>query len=843
MTTHAGNVPAEGETMRRKQVLLMTSAMVVLWAGQASAQQATNATPPNQGVAASGTAATADRARAAAAKSGIVVEELVVTAKEHNVDQLREAPVAATTYNAEQRNLVGANTITDLVNLTPGVTISSNGMNMRGVGRQTNETATLGSTPGIAYYVNGFYNLVASNIGESTLFSETVQFQRGPQGTRYGRETIGGTASLWARRPPSEFRGEVVGQYGSRGFWGLGANFGAPINDRYGMRFGVQYFGAEESTQKNLGPVEAGFLSRNAYYELQLEGRPTDQAHFWLRSTTFAYNSPPGYGALARYNATGAMGSLVPNPQYGLTTTPPRPRNIDVDTRGIDKLRDNQVHILNADYDLGAVTAYYVGGYAQYKAIGYSDFDNTSRAGYTVCNSGATCAPGTLPFAGVANGRFIWTRQEAAYLNRVNYFTHELRLENNDKTNIDWVVGAFYYKHKFDYSYEERTPNEAALANPTTNFNPASLAAPNPTRASYQQHNIFRPKSWALFGDVLLHPTANIDVYGGLRYSDEQGNALTSVRYIFFNPAFGVSADVTPGMPFGLAGPSGANLNYHDKAWTGRLGVNYHFSDDTMLYVKYARGFKPSAFRVDNVTSVATNLARAETLDAYEAGLKSQITPEFYFDVTTFYYKYQDMQIPLTVLNAANQPSSQYTNVDDARTWGIEVQSTWTPISEVWLNANYSYLNAQTEKSGCAVDAFDPTTSGPNPGCPVRGVRLDGRRLPRTPEHKLSFSGAYSWHFTPGSLIVGGNVTYVSEQQQDAFENKVFTLPSTTYTNASITWRSDDNAYDVILQANNIFDKDYITSIVAAPLGGGGATTAANLGGPRFVQIQVRRRW
>ena len=818
--------------------ILLTTAAAALWAGQAAAQ-ATSATPPG-GVTANGTAATAERATEAARKGGAVVEELVVTARQHGVDELRDSPVAVTTFNAEQRNLVAANTITDLVNLTPGVTISEKGMNMRGVGRQTNETATLGSTPGIAYYVNGFYNVVASNVGESTLYSESVQFERGPQGTRYGRETIGGTASLWARHPTAEFRGEAVAQYGSNGFWGAGLNVAGPVNDRWGVRFGYQHFDADRSVQHNIFPgVTAGLRSTNNYFEFQIEGHPSDNFHVWLRSTTFNYTSDPGYGAPPVYNTTASMGSLVPNPTFGYTTPPPRGRNINVDTKGIDRLRDNMVHILNADYDFGGAKLSYVGGYAQYKANGNSDFDAAGRVSYTVCAPSATviCAPGaTAPFPGLANGRVVSTRQVADYLNRVHYFTHEFRLENTTKSRVDWVIGAFYYNHVFNYFFEETEPDEPQLSNPIASFATFAAAAANPSRSFYQQHNVFRVNSLAGFGDLVFHATPNLDVYGGLRYSVERGHAMTSVRYTFFNPAFGRSLDVTPGTPGGAAGVNGANLTYDDRAWTGRLGVDEHLSDDALLYAKYSRGFKPSAFNVDNVTSVANNFAAPEKLDAYEAGWKQRFGRRLSADATVFYYDYRNLQIPLTVINpVTHNPGSAYTNFSKARTYGLELQATWTPVQALWINANYSYLNAKTVSFCCGVDPFNPATAA--------GVSLNGKTLPRSPQNKASVSGAYSWNFTPGSVILGGSVVHQSEQQQDAFDNPLFRIPATTLVNASLTFRSADNHYDLILQGSNLFDKLYATNIAAAANGAGGVTTSPTYGGPRFVQVELRYRW
>src|SRR5262249_37336335 len=162
-----------------------------------------------------------------------------------------------------------------------------NGMNVRGVGRQTSESAALGSDSPVAYYVNGFYSVVAGVVGESTLYSETVQFLRGPQGTQFGRNAIGGTASLSARHPTPQWRAEAVAQYGGQavrgegnpiatGFWGVGVNVAGPITDRYGIRIGYQHFDADQSYQHNIYPnVPAGFLSNNTYWEFQIEGHPT----------------------------------------------------------------------------------------------------------------------------------------------------------------------------------------------------------------------------------------------------------------------------------------------------------------------------------------------------------------------------------------------------------------------------------------------------------------------------------------------------------------------------------------------------------------------------------------
>jgi len=720
---------------------------------------------------------------------------------------------------------------------------------MRGVGRQTSETATLGSDPGVAYYVNGFYSVVAGVVGESTLYSETVQFARGPQGTRFGRNAIAGTSSLWARRPTKDFKGQAVAQYGDNGFWGLGVNVAGPINDDWGVRFGWQHFNTDDSIQKNIYPTKAGLAVENNYFEFQIEGRPTENSHVWLRSTAFQYMSDPGYSAPPIYNTTASMGALVPNPTFRYTVAPPtEPRAINVDTKGADRLTGNQVHILNADYDLGPVTLYYVGGYARYKAKGYSDNDRAGRIGYTVCapSSTVTCGPDTAPFPGLANGTFVSTRQVANYHNRNQYFTHELRLENNDTERLDWVLGAFFLKSNYNERFWQSLPDEPLLENPILSFTTFAPAAANPDRAFYSQHNIRRTQSVGLFGDVIYHLNDQFDLIAGIRHSTESARATTQIRYIFFNPAFGRSLDVTPGFPSGAAGTNRVLFKLKNEEITGRLGVDYHPTDDTLLYAKYSRGFKAGGFNLGNVTVTTNNVTRPEILNAYEAGVKHTFSPTLRADATAFYYDYRDMQIPITAINpTTNTTFFQFTNFDKARIWGLEFQGTWQPIDALWISANYTYLNAETVEFCCATDLTDLIIR-PAPLAPIPRVsRLDGQRLPRTPAHKAGIAFAYTWDFEPGSLILGGIASYTAEQYTSPFERDLFKLPDFTLVNGSITWRSADNQYDWVFQVSNLFDVDRVTGL---EVNGNNASATGVLvsqtySGPRFWQVQLRYRW
>src|SRR3990167_11043279 len=125
-----------------------------------------------------------------AAPTGPVLEEVVVTA-ERREDALQDVPVAVTAFTSATRDEVGIRTIQDMANFTPGLSYSTSldRISLRGVGRLTN---AIGSDPGVAPYNDGFYTSSTVEASKTPMFVDRVEALRGPQGTLYGRPSIGG---------------------------------------------------------------------------------------------------------------------------------------------------------------------------------------------------------------------------------------------------------------------------------------------------------------------------------------------------------------------------------------------------------------------------------------------------------------------------------------------------------------------------------------------------------------------------------------------------------------------------------------------------------------------------
>ena len=144
-----------------------------------------------------------------AQSTGNVIEELVVTAEKRE-QSLQDVPVAISAFTSTQRDKVGIATVQDLTNFTPGFVYQSSNdrASMRGIGRLTNVHSVDGA---VSIYIDGLFTTSTVLAGGPPLDVDRVEILRGPQGTLYGRNAIGGTVNVISVRPTEDFYAEVRG--------------------------------------------------------------------------------------------------------------------------------------------------------------------------------------------------------------------------------------------------------------------------------------------------------------------------------------------------------------------------------------------------------------------------------------------------------------------------------------------------------------------------------------------------------------------------------------------------------------------------------------------------------
>jgi len=204
----------------------------------------------------------------ALAQQATMLEELVVTAERRD-QSLQDVPVAVTAYTSERRDVLGVATVEDLARVSPSVAYTNNDrLSIRGFGRLTN---AIGTDPSVALYSDGIFSNTMADSSTPSLFIERTEILRGPQGTLYGRNSIGGALNIIGKRPSFEFEGEVRATVGNYGTWQTDALISGPVTE--GLRFlvGGSVQRREEGFIENIGPAGDTSAVKRWIFEAQVE--------------------------------------------------------------------------------------------------------------------------------------------------------------------------------------------------------------------------------------------------------------------------------------------------------------------------------------------------------------------------------------------------------------------------------------------------------------------------------------------------------------------------------------------------------------------------------------------
>ena len=236
----------------------------------------------------------------------MAIEEVVVTARRRE-ESLQTVPIAVTAFQGERLKRMDINDISAFSDLAPNVTLKptaslSGASNaaaffIRGIG-QTDFAVT--TDPGVGTYLDGVY--IARSIGGvlDTLDVESVEVLRGPQGTLFGRNTIGGAINIRSRRPGDGFSGDIRATTGTRDRRDLAAAIDLPLSDRLKTRFSFLTQNQQGYVKRLVGIDNGGRLvpsaskanasalsdrqgnRNNATFRLAVEYQPTDALNVYL---------------------------------------------------------------------------------------------------------------------------------------------------------------------------------------------------------------------------------------------------------------------------------------------------------------------------------------------------------------------------------------------------------------------------------------------------------------------------------------------------------------------------------------------------------------------------------
>jgi iron complex outermembrane recepter protein len=303
-------------------------------------------------------------------------------------------------------------------------------------------------------------------------------------------------------------------------------------------------------------------------------------------------------------------------------------------------------------------------------------------------------------------------------------------------------------------------------------------------------------------------------------------------------------------------------------ALTGSVGVDYTPNDDTLVYFRYAKGYRPGGFGSATAGFLPLNpYTDKESIDSYEIGTKFTLWNKLQMNVSGFYYDYADIQAALTRFERCTvpgdlsscSPTGVTVNLPSAINQGFEVEGLWYVTSDLQLVVSYGYIDAHIKEGLVDVgfeDTGDPAAlqpsaqrvnritctppaagANPNPLCPRAGevsagpgnvnvgIALDaitlqprwtqdlsGKFLPNAPKNKIAVNLNYTMRIDPGTLTASVSYIWRDKSFSDLFNRPLDIVPEYEQTNARLVFRQKDNDYQVILFAQNVFNQDTFES-------------------------------
>lgn len=822
-----------------------------------------------------GTTAAADQPAATEGASGLA--EIVVTAEKRSVN-LQDVPLAISAYTADARQLAGITTLQDVANFTPGLSYSASNdrVFIRGIGRQTN---TNGSDPGVSTYTDGIYDASTSSIAASDFFIERIEVLRGPQGTLYGRNSIGGAINAISKRPTDEFQADLRGTVGNYGLYTVEAAVSGELTNGLRSRLAGAFSNQNRGYFKNdAGGVSEGGRGKRRYVELQLEADLGPDIVAWAKVFTGSTDlNPRNLNRIGAYDfAPYPTGSIIPGAGFGylipgvvaLDPSPLTPgatdiRHFSADTTQTEKMRGNFGAAGDIKWSLPSFDVRLLGGYQKYRIDNIYELDGTSVISYAFpLTPGGVC--GFVPGCGPLTA---FPSTQLGLNNKKSFGSGELNLTSNTDGPLQWVAGVYYYQEKLAQESHFNAPNQLQLRAPANG--PA-----NPLGDFVYAASTLTTKSAAVFGQVDYRITDTLRLTGGLRYTHDKKSGDEFFRilclgcapgfspdlYGSLTPAFDITAtQISLGAAPGVASPvtidpaTGIARRGLANSWdavTGTVAVEWQPTDDQLAFLRYSRGYKSGGFNAGGISALPQT--GAEHIDAFEAGYKHTIGKQLRVNLAGFYYDYQGLQVPLTVSQPGGAQLTQFFNLASSKSYGAEVELAWQPVNPLQLSFNYGFGHSRIDDGCCFVDGQDPLAiqPGAQPSGPaVNGQQpqsVDGARLSDTPRHKIALNAMYSIAFEPGTFSLSGNYIWRSSAYSNIFNRDYNRMPSWDQVDLRAIWSGRDDRYRVIAYVKNLFDSTGYDSALGNLLASSPTLAVAqsySLTPPRTYGVQIEYRF
>lgn len=737
-----------------------------------------------------------------------ILEELVVTARRRE-EGLQNAPIAISAYTGETLEYRGVTKLDEITRFVPNLTIENNpsfggasnsaAIYIRGIGQKEFLPT---SEPGVGLYVDGVY--IARSVGAilDLIDIERLEVLRGPQGTLFGRNTIGGAINITTvtPEPGDEFGGEIGAAYGTDDRINLRGALNIPLGDTLAARVSVASFQQDGYVDRSDG-IDLGD-DDTITGRLAVAWRPSDRLSldFRLDATRDTENGPamellgidftdlsqlnglvaavPPPMAFVHNITTAAVGPGQPCAATdaagnGITSNPNSPNCYDNRYVGKDGKNDGTAPARSESDVLGLSAD-----------ISYEINDNLTLRSITAWRD----LDSEFARDGDHSPHRISQFQDTL---EQTQFTQELQLLGTYE-RMNWIAGIYYFAEDGD--------NENTLDFTISNF---------------RSGGEFDNKSMAAFAQLTYDFTDQLHLTVGGRYTDES-KKFHPDQVIYQNYYAGISQVLPPGHPLAaLDAPflqAGTRIlpdlekELEINEFTPMVNLSYDFADNIMAYATYSEGFKSGGFTQRVFPPVIPPFTAPpgtpdidliptydpEFVDVYELGFKSTLLDgRMRFNGAIFHTDYDDLQVQVFDSVA---PVTE--NIGSASIDGVELEMQTAPGDGWLVEASLSWLDAGYDEIGT-----DLTLIGSD------------NEFERVPEWASSVGVSKEFMLNEmGSLVVRVDWSYRDDTYNDAYNTEILKTDAYHLWDASVRWTNTQEDLSVILSGRNLGDEEFLVT-------------------------------
>ena len=791
------------------------------------------------GAALSGLAAmpsTAFAQDAAAEAETVENDQVIVVQARRQNETLQEVPVTVTAIGGDTLQRFNIDQVADVTSRVPTLNVQVGGsgsggqLSLRGVG-SSNISAAFDSA--VAFEYDGVVVSTMRMVQAGFFDVEQIDVLRGPQSLFFGKSATAGVLSLRSANPTSDWEVGMRANYEfeEKGYL-LNGYISGPLSDTLGIRIAAQFNDIDEFQLAQAGSPAVNqkrgltdFIGR-----VTLDWQPSDMFRANLKvqytknendgalgtgevscgangiaDSIFllggAVNLPAGYDCNVsdqRYYFTDTAGPLA-----GGVPTPSKAAGRNGVPFGETDIWFGRLQFeldLSEKLKLTSVT-----GLLNMKAV---DFESYSYGGFIPGPNG-TRLPGG---AGSSDP-----------INNLEQYTQELRLASDFDGAFNFMLGAFYEDRTITFDTSQQGVNISFLGpDPATGFT-----------YDWDKTHLTKTEALSFFGSVMIDLTEQLELSGGIRWTDEQKVQTISVPYVhtfLFGPTF-----VRPGF---FSGP----INFADDNFSPEVTLKYQANEDFNIFASFKTGFKSggidnSALPSNSLSAAAASgdfsslIFKSEEAIGGEIGFKSQwANRDITLNMTAYQYVFKDLQV-----QNFNAQTVQFitSNAGELTTKGVDMEAKWrTPVDGLSFSSNISYLDAKYTD-----DFLQPGGQGGT-------INLRGRRGSQAPEWSGNVAADWAIPLSDSlELFLSGNAAYNDGYITDETSLNDFRQPSFWLFDANVSIGHPDGDWKLSLVGQNLGDKVFVITSGGRPFlspTGDDIFLTQNRGRQIFAEISFR---